>query len=149
MQSGEETKINKLIVNVFDKFVAKDYSDEGISEFLKYVKPESLLKRSGNNFILIAETQGEIVGTIEIRNNNHISLLFVDKDFQKKGIGRELFRKALEICTINKPDLSEISVNSSVYAVPIYEKLDFKQNGAKQINKGIISIPMTLSEVAK
>jgi predicted GNAT family N-acyltransferase len=50
----------------------------------------------------------------------------------------------LRICHANTPELSEISVNSSAYAVPIYEKLGFRPVGNEQVKNGIAFIPMVL-----
>ena len=145
MQPGEETEVCNLISRVFDELVAPGYSQRGVQEFLNYANPVSLLNRSQvNHFVLVAAAQDKIIGMIEIRNNNHISLLFVDKQFHRRGIGRALWQRALEICRQREADLSEFSVNSSPYAVPVYEKLGFRQKGFKQIKNGICFIPMRL-----
>lgn len=145
MTPGEEAEVCDLISRVFNEFVAPEYTPEGIQEFFKYVKPELLSNRSlVNHFVLVAVVGDKIVGMIEMRDYNHISLLFVDKHFQRQGIARELFQRSLEICRSYKPDLLEISVNSSPYAVPIYEKLSFRQTRSEQTINGIRFMPMTL-----
>ena len=145
MKSGEESMVCALVTHVFNEFVAPDYSDEGAEEFLKYVEPDPLLERYlENHFVLVATLLKEIVGMIEVRDYNHISLLFVDKRFQRIGIGKELLRKSLEICFSHKPGLSHVSVNSSLYAVEVYRKLGFCQQGPRQTVKGICFDPMVL-----
>jgi len=148
MKSGEESAVCALVTRVFNEFVAPDYSDDGVEEFLKYVEPNSLLARSQeNHFVLIATLLEEIVGMIEVRDHSHISLLFVDKRFQRIGIGKELLRKSLEVCFSHKQGLSQISVNSSPYAVEVYRKLGFRRQGPRQTVQGICFDPMVLDLV--
>ena len=42
----------------------------------------------------------------------------------------------------NELQAQHISVDSSTYAVKIYQKLGFKQKGEKQVKNGLIYIPM-------
>ena len=145
MRSGEETAVCDLVSRVFAEFVAPDYTDEGIREFMNYAEPNRMVERSqGNHFALVATLLREIVGVIEVRDHTHISLLFVDPRYQRIGIGTELLQRSLEICRSHKPALSEITVNSSPYAVPVYRKLGFRERGAEWEVKGIRFVPMVL-----
>lgn len=145
MQPGQEIRVCDLITRVFEEWVAPDFSPDGVQEFLKYVQPDALRERSqANHFALVATMGDEIVGVIEIRNHEHVSLLFVDQAHMGVGIGRELWRRALDICRREKPDVREISVNSSPYAVPIYEKLGFRQTEPERVVNGIRFVPMAI-----
>lgn len=145
MQPGEESQVCELIQRVFDEFVAPDFSPEGVEEFLKYADPGWLSKRSqAGHFVLVALAQDQIVGMIEMRNHEHVSLFFVDGRHLGQGIGKELWRRALAICRRHKPHLGQVTVNSSPYAVPIYEKLGFRPKGPEQVVSGIRFVPMTL-----
>jgi ribosomal protein S18 acetylase RimI-like enzyme len=150
MEPNEETGVCNLVIRVFKEFIAHQYSQEGVREFLKYVQPELLMRRSQtNHFVLLATTQDKIVGMIEIRNNRHVSLLFVDKRFQQRGIGRELLRRSLKICKLEislkrSPELQEVSVNSSPNSIQIYERIGFRQKGSEQVKNGIRFTQMVL-----
>ena len=145
MRSGEESAVCALVIRVFNEFVAPDYSYDGVQEFLKYAEPNLLLERSQrNHFVLVATVLEEIVGMIEVRDYVHVPLLFVDRRFQRIGIGKELLRRSLEVCRSHKPGLSEISVNSSPYAVAVYQKMGFREQGPAQTVKGICFVPMVL-----
>ena len=39
MQEGEEQEICDLVIRVFNEFVAHQYLEHGIQEFMKYVEP--------------------------------------------------------------------------------------------------------------
>jgi len=145
MKPGEESKVFDLVFRTFNEFIAPHYSQAGILEFLKYIRPSSLLGRlQKDHFVLVATAQRKIIGIIEVRGNSHISLLFVEKPFQKRGISRELVRRALQICLEGKSDLSKITVNASPNSVKIYKHLGFRQEGPEQIKEGIRFTPMGL-----
>lgn len=145
MSSADALDVSELVARVFNQFIAPDFSYEGVQEFHRYIQPSAFLERQENvHFALISVAQNQVVGVIEVRNSNHISLLFVAPEFQRRGIAKELFHRALQICLSNEPQLSQISVKSSSYAVPIYEKLGFHPTGKKQIINGIGFIPMVL-----
>jgi len=145
MKPGEESEVFDLVFRTFSEFIAPHYSRAGILGFLKYARPSSLLGRfQKDHFVLVATAQKKIIGIIEVRGNSHISLLFVDKPVQKRGIARELLRRTLRICLKEKPDLSKITVNASPNSVGIYKRLGFRPAGPEQVKKGIQFTPMTL-----
>jgi GNAT superfamily N-acetyltransferase len=145
MQAGEESAVCDLVARVFEEFVAPGFSPEGVREFLGYAEPSALVQRAqDNHFVLVAVTEDQVVGMIEVRNHDHISLFFVDARVHRRGIGRELAGQALDICRHTRPDLKEIDVNSSPYAVPVYERLGFRQVGPERVKNGIRFVPMVL-----
>ena len=145
MQAGEESAVCDLVARVFEESVEPGFSPEGVQEFLGYAEPTALAQRAqDNHFVLVAATGDEIVGMIEVRNHDHVSLFFVDARVHQRGIGRELMQQALDSCRHNRPDLQQIDVNSSPYAVPVYERLGFRQAGAEQVKNGIRFVPMVL-----
>ena len=145
MKSGEETAACELVIHVFNTFVAPGYAPRGVREFLKYVNPDAMRERSdGSHFTMIALVKQKIVGVIEMRTLNHVSLLFVDPQYQRLGISRELLHRSIKVCRDHEPGLTDISVNSSPYAVPIYEKLGFVQQQSEQVINGIRFVPMQL-----
>jgi ribosomal protein S18 acetylase RimI-like enzyme len=145
MQAGQEQEVSDLVIRVFNEFVAHQYSEEGIQEFLKYVEPHCLSERcQEDDFVVLAISQGKILGMIELVEISHISLFYTDGDHQRIGIGRELLRKALKICMKDEPTLSGITVNSSPNAVNIYEKLGFYVKEPEQVKNGIRFVPMRL-----
>ena len=145
MKAEDILEVNNLVTRVFDESVAPEYSAEGVREFYRYIEPTAFRERAqANHFGLIAVVQTKIVGMIEMRGYNHISLLFVDRNYQRRGIAKHLFSQAIQICQAHKPQPSEISVNSSSFAVPIYEKLGFDRVGGRQVRNGIGFVPMLL-----
>lgn len=142
---GEEAEACQLVVESFNEFIAPGYSDEGVNEFLKYVNPESMQKRlADDSYALVAVIDGLMAGVIEVRSNNHIALLYVKKEYQRRGIAGKLVKSAIEKSRRSDRTIAEIEVNSSPYAVKIYEKLGFTGVDAEQTVNGIRFTPMKL-----
>jgi ribosomal protein S18 acetylase RimI-like enzyme len=145
MRSGEEDAVCRLIEDSFNEFIAPDYTEAGVKEFFRYANPQSLKERSQqNHFILVAFDADRLSGVIEMRENSHLSLLFVKTEYQNLGIGKKLLELSLELCRKANPHLDHISVHSSPYAVKVYEKLGFTSTGVQQEVNGIKFTPMEL-----
>lgn len=83
----------------------------------------------------------KITGILAVDDKlNHICLFFVDKNLQNTGIGTALFKRFL-----NESMPKAVTVNSSPFAVKVYEKLGFTATGSRQISDGIVYIPMLYS----
>ncbi len=144
-RAGQEKQISQFIKKVYDEFVADDYSNEGNRHFYKWILAENIAERQQRQrSIVLAMNGGLIVGMIESRDNNHISLLFVDKDYQKQGIAGKLFREVMKNCLKQNPDLDTFYVHASHYSIPVYEKLGFKATDGMQEQFGIKYLPMEM-----
>ena len=106
-------------------------------------------------FLAITESNDrqndQIIGVISIKENYHLFHLFVSPDWQKKGIGKQLwfnFLSFLEENIDHKVPQNQgpfITVNSSTLAIPFYTKLGFVKSQPKQTKKGVTFTPMTFS----
>lgn len=137
---------SQLVWNVFAEFVAPDYVEEGVATFRRFTEPEQLTQLlAGGRFFFLGCFDGrKPVGLIALRDYNHISLLFVDKCYQRRGIARELFTRAKDKCLLANPELKEITVNSSPYAASIYQRVGFNKTGKATVTDGITYIPMAI-----
>ncbi|MEK6223312.1 MAG: GNAT family N-acetyltransferase [Thermodesulfobacteriales bacterium] len=143
IRAGEEIEVCNLVARSFNEFIAPEFSEEGIEEFYKYSNPREFLKRAESGyFSMVSETDGKLAGVIEFKGNKHISMLYVDKAFHKKGVAKGLIRMALEEVTSSRGNRDNITVNSSRYAVPFYEKLGFIQYEEEKTIYGVFHIPM-------
>ena len=116
----------RLIRAVYDEIVAIDYSDEGNQTFYNFISEDAILQRLKNgNLMVCAKINGEIVGAHEIRDINHIALFFVKIQYQEKGIGKELFKYSLKLIKKKYPEINNVTVNSSPFALKIYNRLGF------------------------
>ena len=85
-------KVVDMVWKTFMEFEAPDYSEEGILNFKNFLTDGVIYRMflDGNYPMLVAVTDGRIVGVISVRNRNRISLLFVDAAYHKHGIGSAL-----------------------------------------------------------
>lgn len=71
----------------------------------------------------VYEQNETILGIIAYKEPAHLVHFFVDTTVQKQGIGRKLWNYVVAELQEN---ITVISVNSSCYAQPIYQKFGFK-----------------------
>lgn len=145
MRSEDVGDVCDLVSRVFEEFVADGLSPEGREEFYAYADPHLLLRRSRWNYIvLLALADEEIIGMIEVRDDGHVALFFVEGEHQGKGVGGELLRRGVAAARIRNPDLSKATVRSSLNSVAIYERLGFRELEAEVGDGHIPSLPMVL-----
>lgn len=142
LRSGEEAPICNLVARTFNEFIAPEFSEEGVEEFFKYANPRAFQKRlESGYFAMVSETKGKLAGMIEIKGSSHLSMLYVDKAFHRKGVAKGLIKETIQILDTS----SDITVNSSRYAVPFYEGLGFIQFEEEKTIYGVIHVPMMVT----
>ena len=124
-----------LIWNVFLKFEAPDYTDEGIIEFKNTINDMKWLKE--RDFYGAFDDNNKLLGVIATKDITHIALFFVKGEYQKQGIGRSLYEK---VKSLNK--VGFFTVNSSLYVHEIYKHLGFVDIGKEQCINGLKFYPM-------
>lgn len=145
MSPGEEGRVCRLIQQVFNQFVAPLYGREGVEEFMRYADPTRMAERNkGDHCTLLAKYGDEIVGVIEVRDFNHIPLLFVAADAQRKGIAKLLLGEAVQRAHRVRPKPLQITVHASPNAVDAYGKMGFQSEGGERLEQGIRYVPMRL-----
>jgi ribosomal protein S18 acetylase RimI-like enzyme len=144
MRPDEAQEVSDLALRSFDAFVGHELSAEGVAAYAQYAAADALRARHGDDhFTLVARVDGELVGMIELRQGEHLSMLFVDAAFHRRGIARRLYDAALERLQREHPTVCEITVNASRYGVAAYERLGFVVSGEEQTVNGITFVPMT------
>lgn len=142
----EAIEVCNLVARTFNEFIAPEFTQQGVDEFFLYSNPSALKKRLElDYFSMVAEYADKIAGMIEVKGNTHISMLYVDKQFQRKGIAKSLINNAFKHVSFEKETPKDITVNSSRYAIPFYESLGFIQFEEEKSIYGVIHIPMVVS----
>ena len=141
IRPGEEGEVCQLVERVFEEFVAPEFPQEGIDEFLRFAHPGAMAKRcAAGQVVLVAEQAGRIVGMLELRGFAHIAMLFAQTP--GRGVGRALYEEARLICRGRAEATGHIRAHASRYAVPIYQKLGFEAEGPERTENGITYVPM-------
>jgi len=133
-----------LAWKIFLQFEAPGYTDAGIKSFKDFIEDPKLKKLFMNGrYAAFGAFIGTImVGMMGIRNGNHISLLFVDERYHKRGIATALFSYLLQKESMH--GISNLTVNAAPYAVGFYHKLGFCDDDREVVADGICFTPMHL-----
>ncbi len=139
------TSARELAWKCYNEFDAADYTPDGTEHFRSFLEDEKLTQMFylGSYRLFVASLYGQIVGMLTLRERAHISLLFVDGNCQRNGIGAALVRLAAQtIADEGRGDT--MSVHASPIAVPFYEKLGFTATEREKEQDGIRFTPMLL-----
>lgn len=132
-----------LVLRVFDEFIAPDYPAEGIDHFYAHVTKDALIAAIDDGQIVRLATIGNgLAGVVQVRDEAHITWLYVDGACHGRGIGRQLVVSAAEQIRERTPPITEITLNSSPFAVPIYVRMGFEINGVEETKDGLRFTPM-------
>lgn len=131
-----------LVWEVFDEFESPDYEHEGIEEFKKFIEYNSIMGmyQKGQIKFWASFDNDILTGIIATLNENHISLLFVKKEYHRKGVAKALINTIKELC--KRQSCKSITVNSSPYAADAYHHLGFENTDTEKTINGIRFIPM-------
>ena len=142
-QIAEAGSIVALALGAFDEFIAPDYSEQGIAHFHANVTTDRLIaSMNEGNIVLVGTVGGVLAGVVTLRDETHISWLYVDKAYQGQGIGLKLVADAAEQVMLRTPGATMITLNASPYAVPIYFRMGFEAAGPEITKDGMRMTPM-------
>lgn len=141
---GQEKIVSELVWTVFKKYEAPVYPEEGIKTFKTFIAPDNIKDMVCNNGspIYCCFENDKLVGVLAFRGKAHISLLFVHEEYHRKGIAKKLLSNALDELMSSDKTISKITVNSSPYAMVIYERMGFLATSELQQQDGLLFIPM-------
>ncbi len=130
--------ISGLVMDLAHYFVADPSSPESRS-FLDGLTPPAYAERirSPNYRHYVAEDSTGACGIIALRDGSHLYHLFVRADAHRRGIARALWEHAMALS-----DHSTFTVNSSLFAVPVYERLGFVARTPPQTANGLVFVSM-------
>lgn len=135
LDNQEYDKAIMLSLDVFTKCGTADFDFNGLEIFKKFINNKELM---GELTFWGAFDNNELIGVVGTKGNStHISLFFINPDYHRKGIGRELFDNIYAY-----PIIEPITVNSSSYAMKFYESLGFSKVSEEQETDGLRYTPM-------
>ncbi len=92
----------------------------------------------------VAVIDSAVAGFVAVRDRSHLFHLFVGKRWHRRGVARALWQTAYDAALQAGGD-GAFTVNSSNFAVPVYEAFGFVRVGPTQCAKGLYFNPMRLS----
>lgn len=138
--SDDAKPISDLVISLTDYF-SIDH-DKDAAAFFETLTPESTadrLKADMFCYYVAEDNNNKLCGVIGLRDDSHIYHLFVSKRAHGQGIGRILYNYVKTLST-----QSHLTVNSSPYAVPFYQRLGFVATEEEQTKDGLLYLPMRI-----
>ncbi len=129
----------RFVLRVFRETAGREFDDEGRASFSAFIYSGTIEKsiEDGSGRLCAAYEGEKLAGVSLIRENRHISLLFVRPDMQKKGIGSALLQKMTE------GSEEYLTVNAAPTGYAFYKKKGFY---VREKEKTLDGITFTLME---
>jgi len=132
--------VSRLIHRVFDEHVAPTFEPDGIAEMYEFTSAEAITERAREQGTFVAWQGGQVVGVIQMRQIDHLALLFVRSSHMGLGVATALMARVEGACrAVGRPNLT---VNSSLNARTFYEHLGFAATSEPQRAHGFAYVPM-------
>jgi GNAT superfamily N-acetyltransferase len=139
-RAEEAGLVSALVRGVFEEHVAPTFEPEGVAEMLRHVSPGAIAGRAETHDTFVAWQGARPVGVIEVRDRDHVSMLFVRTSHMGLGIATALLARAVEAAqAAGRPAMT---VHSSLNARSFYERAGFVAAAAPQRVDGFAFVPM-------
>ena len=135
----------RLIDAGFRQSLAATYELAGRVAFRMYVGEPALASRLSQGVLaLVAREAGSVVGYAEVQGRgrvpagrDHLSLLFVDPAWQRRGVARALLADILaRLRRLPRPP-AELTVDAAPSALAAYRRLGFTATGPEVVRQGV------------
>ncbi len=111
--------IHSIVHSTINRVYPKYYPEGAVDFFLLHHSLDNIKKALVDEYILLIECNGEIVGTGALKDNE-IKRMFITPEFQGRGYGSILLDK-LEQQAVDK-GFVDVVLDSSLSAYSLYEK---------------------------
>lgn len=141
--------VARLLRVLAKQFIVHESTPEGASTFLRENDETGLRGFAANGCMYyVAESGGAIAGFIAVREHKHLFHLFVATEWQRQGVARKLWEVARRAAREGGND-GVFTVNSSNYALPVYEAMGFERSAPMQCQRGLCFNPMQLVDAGQ
>lgn len=140
LEQKDLPRVSSLCMKAFMDSVAPSLSNEGVETFQSIASIDGFSNRmKEDNTILVYEENGKVKGVLELKEGRHVAMLFVDPDFQERGIGRALVSAIMPYARAET-----ITVSASLNSIPTYVRYGFICAGDPDEKSGLKYQPMEL-----
>jgi len=127
-QKKDICEIIELFYRTIESVNNQDYTKDQIlawqgKEHEAKRKREWSDKLRSSQTYLARNSKNQLVGFLEFTQLNELNLFFVHHDYQRKGIGKQLFLYLMK--ELKKKSSEKITANVSITARPFFESLGF------------------------
>jgi putative acetyltransferase len=119
------SEVTELLYNTVHTINLRDYSSAEVEAWApKEIDKAAWNRRLSDNFTVVAEKDGIIVGFASLANKEYYDLLYIHKDYQRQGIASALtysIEYEAALCGI-----SELTADVSITAKPFFERMGYE-----------------------
>jgi len=132
-----------LAWRTFMQFEAQDFTSTGVESFQDFITDTILYRMFilGSYQLFGAYDNSRMIGMISLKGETHISLLFVDEKYHRRGIGRGLI-EYVSTYVLTEEGQNSLTVNAAPYATGFYHRMGFVDTDKEQTCDGIRYTPM-------
>ncbi len=143
--SADAEAISALIIDLSGPFFCTP-ERTGAEAFLVSIGPDAQRRYldAGNFAYHVARSDSGLAGVVALRDNAHLFHLFVARPFQGQGLARRLW-EIVKGQAVQAGNPGRFTVNSSIQAVPVYERFGFVLQGDVQHMHGVSYQPMRMT----
>lgn len=138
------------LMSSFAAGLVTDSAGQGTRPFLDSVSTETLrgYLASDRCSFTVAHDNGRIVGVIALVARTHLSYFFVDRAWQRRGIGRRLWDHA-RMQAVFGGHSGSFHVFAAMSAIPAYSRLGFSAIGVPCNVLGVQCVPMAFGDTSR
>lgn len=122
-------EISNLITKCSREQIGPTLTPSGLEHLLGDMTAEKIVERMNDSFrFILAEENSNLIGVAAIKPPSHLFYLFVNRNAQRRGIGRKLWHHIRDL-VLEADNVEGITVNSSLNSVGAYESYGFVCEG--------------------
>ena len=145
---ADATAISTLIASVMPHLTIRP-DGQGAEQFIATMSPQGIASTiaAANMRYLACDIDNQLAAVVAMRDNAHLYHMFVSPAFQRRGIATRLWQVIRDEALANG-NPGRFTVNSSIYALPLYEAIGFRATADRMEVNGIAFVPMELATAA-
>lgn len=139
--------ISALITSLAHYGLADPADPGAAAAFFATITPDAIARKLADERFRyhVAEIEGALAGVIGVRDAAHLYHLFVAEPFRGRGVAARLWQTARRQA-LGQGSPGRFTVNSTRFAVPVYERLGFVAADVLQVTDGLAYLPMRMED---
>jgi GNAT superfamily N-acetyltransferase len=149
LEPADIPAVARLLRALALEFIVNQATPEEASTFLRENDEDGVRGFVARGHVChVALIDGELAGFVGVRDRSHLFHLYVDKRWHRQGVGRRLWDVARD-AAIAAGNPGSFTVNSSAFALPVYQAFGFVCTAPMQCLRGVRFYPMQLTVSAQ
>ena len=143
-------EVSALVAGLIPRHFGGTATPDALREMYRYMEPGAIGRRlagvahPARNPALVALGGSRIVGYGSVRDDTHVSQIFVVEDWHRRGVGSALLRVLIAEIQERHPAACVVTLNATPRAVEFYLRLGFRPLGPWKAWRSGGSLPMAL-----